>query len=272
MHRWRSISPDSPASGGTRHGADAAGPHQRTPALPRAVIAWRPTGTGVERALSRQSRNGSRAISPKYSDLNAMLLGLLVEAVTGESLDEYARREVFAPLKLSSTGFMPAITTGLSLAPSFSERGRPVSGGLTTTNAYCWAVLPGMRDSSRPEATWPVLPRPGSAGQRRVDGPGSRRPRYRSFCGARPGAAAGLWAGTLRSRGCGFRRSTASWQARDLRSQRLDRHDALDRSRPRPVPGVPHQSESRARARRSITALHSLRATLSDLVIRLAQR
>ena len=38
-----------------------------------------------------------------HSDLNAILLGVLVEAVTGESLDAFAAREVFAPLHLAAT-------------------------------------------------------------------------------------------------------------------------------------------------------------------------
>src|SRR5919107_2875270 len=38
-----------------------------------------------------------------YSDLNAMFLGLVVESVSGMSLDAFVTREVFAPLELRQT-------------------------------------------------------------------------------------------------------------------------------------------------------------------------
>ena len=42
-----------------------------------------------------------------YSDLNAILLGVIVEKVTGMSFDEYCRTEIFEPLGMSSTTFNP---------------------------------------------------------------------------------------------------------------------------------------------------------------------
>lgn len=40
-----------------------------------------------------------------YSDLGFMLLGRIVEEVSGRSLDEYVRAEIYEPLGLGSTGF-----------------------------------------------------------------------------------------------------------------------------------------------------------------------
>jgi CubicO group peptidase (beta-lactamase class C family) len=54
----------------------------------------------------------------EYSDLSAILLGLLVESVSGEALDAYARREVFAPLGLAATVFAPALADKMSVAPA----------------------------------------------------------------------------------------------------------------------------------------------------------
>lgn len=73
--------------------------------------------------------------SPVYSDLNAMLLGLLVEAVTGESLDEVAGRVVFTPLGLAATTFAPGLSARLSVAPSWSAHGQPVPGRVNDDNA-----------------------------------------------------------------------------------------------------------------------------------------
>lgn len=42
-----------------------------------------------------------------YSDLGFMLLGLVVERVSGERLDDFLHEELYAPLGLSRTGFRP---------------------------------------------------------------------------------------------------------------------------------------------------------------------
>ncbi len=42
-----------------------------------------------------------------YSDLNAILLGFIVEKVSGLGLDEYCKANIFEPLGMSSTVFLP---------------------------------------------------------------------------------------------------------------------------------------------------------------------
>ncbi|MEO6695825.1 MAG: serine hydrolase domain-containing protein, partial [Ignavibacteria bacterium] len=42
-----------------------------------------------------------------YSDLNAILLGVIVERVTGMTLDEYCKKNIFAVLEMNSTTFIP---------------------------------------------------------------------------------------------------------------------------------------------------------------------
>src|ERR687890_637923 len=44
---------------------------------------------------------------PVYSDLNAMLLGLMVETFSGMPLDRFVAREVFEPLELGQTTYHP---------------------------------------------------------------------------------------------------------------------------------------------------------------------
>lgn len=44
----------------------------------------------------------------RYSDINFELLGEIVARVSGQPLDEFARREVFEPLGMKDTGFRPA--------------------------------------------------------------------------------------------------------------------------------------------------------------------
>ncbi len=45
-----------------------------------------------------------------YSDINFIVLGALVERVSGQSLDAYAAQHIFAPLKMTHTRFVPPLT------------------------------------------------------------------------------------------------------------------------------------------------------------------
>ena len=53
-----------------------------------------------------------------YSDENFIVLGALVERVSGESLDEYAEQQIFIPLKMSQTRFVPPAAWIPSIAPT----------------------------------------------------------------------------------------------------------------------------------------------------------
>jgi uncharacterized protein YbbC (DUF1343 family)/CubicO group peptidase (beta-lactamase class C family) len=53
-----------------------------------------------------------------YSDVNFIVLAALVERVSGETLDEYATRHVFFPLKMTHTRFVPPITWRSKIAPT----------------------------------------------------------------------------------------------------------------------------------------------------------
>jgi uncharacterized protein YbbC (DUF1343 family)/CubicO group peptidase (beta-lactamase class C family) len=44
-----------------------------------------------------------------YSDINFIVLGALVERVSGEMLDEYATQHIFVPLKMTRTRFVPPL-------------------------------------------------------------------------------------------------------------------------------------------------------------------
>lgn len=55
----------------------------------------------------------------RYSDINYILLGMLVEQVSGMPLDQFAERHIFAPLKMAHTGFLPLRRTGATaIAPT----------------------------------------------------------------------------------------------------------------------------------------------------------
>ncbi len=78
-----------------------------------------------------------------YSDLNALLLGLVVEKVAGTSIDHFATREVFTPLGMSQTMFKPPKKLRKRIAPSGLWRGQPVAGEVNDQNAVVFGGVAG---------------------------------------------------------------------------------------------------------------------------------
>ncbi len=78
----------------------------------------RPPGSGVE-----------------YSDLNAMLLGWIVEAASGMPLDEFVRRHVHEPTGMLETRYRPARDLLPRIAPVGLWRGHAIAGEVHDQNA-----------------------------------------------------------------------------------------------------------------------------------------
>jgi CubicO group peptidase (beta-lactamase class C family) len=68
--------------------------------------AWSGQQSGLDRA-ARIRPLGAPGTRFLYSDVNFIVLGALVEKVTGEPLDGYARRRIFEPLAMADTAFRP---------------------------------------------------------------------------------------------------------------------------------------------------------------------
>ncbi len=77
-------------------------------------------------------RPGSRV---EYSDLNAMLLGWLVEAVSETPLDVFVKRELYAPLGLSQTRYNLPREHRTRAAPINVWRGHTIRGVIHDQNA-----------------------------------------------------------------------------------------------------------------------------------------
>ena len=97
--------------------------------------ALRDSAAVMRRVLSEAPRvaPGTRVI---YSDLNAILLGALVQRVTGGPLDGFVARELFAPLGLRATMFRPPVRLRPWIAPTGVWRGHPVSGVVNDGSAF----------------------------------------------------------------------------------------------------------------------------------------
>jgi uncharacterized protein YbbC (DUF1343 family)/CubicO group peptidase (beta-lactamase class C family) len=59
-----------------------------------------------------------------YSDINYIALGEVVHRVSGQTLDEFARRNIFAPLGMRDTGFRPDAKLASRIAPTEKRRGQ----------------------------------------------------------------------------------------------------------------------------------------------------
>jgi uncharacterized protein YbbC (DUF1343 family) len=81
---------------------------------------------GYEETMERLRREplragpGTRFI---YSDINYIALGEVVRRVSGMPLDEFARKNIFEPLKMNDTGFRPRAELQRRIAPTETLRG-----------------------------------------------------------------------------------------------------------------------------------------------------
>jgi uncharacterized protein YbbC (DUF1343 family)/CubicO group peptidase (beta-lactamase class C family) len=73
------------------------------------------TAYGMAFADAPQEAPGSRFT---YSDVNFIVLGALVERVSGETLDEYVQRHIFVPLKMTRTRYVPPAGWLPKIAPT----------------------------------------------------------------------------------------------------------------------------------------------------------
>jgi CubicO group peptidase (beta-lactamase class C family) len=81
----------------------------------------------------------------EYSDLGMVLLGMIVENVTGVGLDRFLHERVFEPLGMTSTFFRPADSLRARIAPTDVNppRGYPLRGEVADENAYALGGIAG---------------------------------------------------------------------------------------------------------------------------------
>ncbi|MEW6302372.1 MAG: exo-beta-N-acetylmuramidase NamZ domain-containing protein [Verrucomicrobiota bacterium] len=79
--------------------------------------AWAGYDAAIQRACAEQlqSTPGTKFV---YSDINFILLGEVVRRASGMPLNEFAAREIFQPLKMNDTGFLPAADKRPRIAPT----------------------------------------------------------------------------------------------------------------------------------------------------------
>tara|TARA_R110002072_G_scaffold303069_1_gene492673 strand:- start:191582 stop:192757 length:1176 start_codon:yes stop_codon:yes gene_type:complete len=83
--------------------------------------------------LDLRAEPGSRFI---YSDVGFIVLGEIVERVSGKTLDKFANERVFKPLGMSETGFNPPADLKLRAAPTQERNGEWMRGEVHDPRAY----------------------------------------------------------------------------------------------------------------------------------------
>lgn len=72
----------------------------------------------------------------KYSDVNFIVLGKLVETISGQTLADYCRKELFIPLGMEETGFLPMDALKQRSAPTEQREDRWMRGEVHDPRAY----------------------------------------------------------------------------------------------------------------------------------------
>src|SRR5947209_6044151 len=89
---------------------------------------WSGRDTAFAMAMAQRPVNppGSRFV---YSDINFEVLGFLVEKLSGESLDKFAEKNIFKPLRMEHTRFLPPEDWRARIAPTeYDEQHRMLRG------------------------------------------------------------------------------------------------------------------------------------------------
>jgi uncharacterized protein YbbC (DUF1343 family)/CubicO group peptidase (beta-lactamase class C family) len=79
--------------------------------------AWSGYDTGIQRALVDKP-GGPPGVHFVYSDINFILLAEIVHRLTGKMLNEYTRENIYQPLGMQETMFLPPASLGPRIAPT----------------------------------------------------------------------------------------------------------------------------------------------------------
>ena len=89
--------------------------------------AWRGYETGVQMAAADKPA-GPAGVRFVYSDINFILLGEIVHRVSGKTLADFVRDEVFQPLGMTESTFNPPAEWLPRIAPTEITDGKPLRG------------------------------------------------------------------------------------------------------------------------------------------------
>ncbi len=79
----------------------------------------------------------------KYSDVNFIVLAQLVQRVSGRAINDYAQQEIFQPLGMDSTGFLPTEPLRKLAAPTEQRDGEWIQGTVHDPRAHALGGIAG---------------------------------------------------------------------------------------------------------------------------------
>jgi CubicO group peptidase (beta-lactamase class C family) len=88
---------------------------------------WHGQAEAVKKACAETLQSGP-GTAFRYSDINFFLLGEIVQRVTKTPLEVYVKREIYRPLKMTDTGYLPAPDKLPRIAPTEVVDGKPWRG------------------------------------------------------------------------------------------------------------------------------------------------
>ena len=90
---------------------------------------WEGYETALALAMAERPRTkpGTQFV---YSDINFILLGEIIQGVTGRTLEAFTREEVFEPLGMVDTGYLPSPDLKSRIAPTNWEDGEMLRGAV----------------------------------------------------------------------------------------------------------------------------------------------
>jgi CubicO group peptidase (beta-lactamase class C family) len=88
---------------------------------------WQGYATAIKKACAIKLESPSGAAF-KYSDINFVLLGEIVRRIAKMPLQDFVQREIYGPLKMTDTGFLPPKSELPRIAPTEMINGKPLRG------------------------------------------------------------------------------------------------------------------------------------------------
>jgi uncharacterized protein YbbC (DUF1343 family) len=79
----------------------------------------------------------------KYSDVNFIALGKIVEKISGKSLRDFSQDSIFRPLGMTQTGYLPSTELRAKCAPTEQREGRWMQGEVHDPRAYALGGVAG---------------------------------------------------------------------------------------------------------------------------------
>ena len=88
---------------------------------------WQGEATAIQKACAAKLMATPGTVE-RYSDINFFMLGEIVQRVSGLPLEKFVKREIYKPLHMVDTGYLPPASKMRRIAPTEVVNGRPWRG------------------------------------------------------------------------------------------------------------------------------------------------